>query len=70
MHDVERTVLRGSPDAGSFSVFCYAGDRLLGIESVNRPADHVVGRKILELGGSVDPKAAADPDFVLKTLLE
>jgi hypothetical protein len=30
----------------------------------------VVGRKILERGGSVDPKAAADPDFVLKTLLE
>jgi len=69
-HDVDRTVLRGSPETGSFSVFCYAGDRLLGIESVNRPADHVVGRKILERGGSVDPKAAADPDFVLKTLLE
>jgi len=69
-HDVDRTVLRGSPETGSFSVFCYAGDRLLGIESVNRPADHVVGRKILERGGSVDPNAAADPDFVLKTLLE
>jgi 3-phenylpropionate/trans-cinnamate dioxygenase ferredoxin reductase subunit len=51
-------------------VFCYAGDRLLGIESVNRPADHVVGRKILERGGSVDPKSAADSDFVPKTLLE
>src|SRR5260221_12528535 len=69
-HDVDRTVLRGSPETGSFSVFCYAGDRLLGIESVNRAADHVVGRKILERGGSVDPKAAADPGFVLKTLLE
>lgn len=44
-HDADQTVLRGSPETGSFSVFCYAGDRLLGIESVNRPADHVVGRK-------------------------
>jgi 3-phenylpropionate/trans-cinnamate dioxygenase ferredoxin reductase component len=69
-HDADQTVLRGSPETGSFSVFCYAGDRLLGIESVNRPADHVVGRKILERGGSVDPKSAADSDFVLKTLLE
>src|SRR3979409_958400 len=69
-HDVDRTVLRGSPETGSFSVFCYAVDRLLGIESVNRAADHVVGRKILERGGSVDPKSAADSDFVLKTLLE
>jgi hypothetical protein len=54
-HDVDRTVLRGSPETGSFSVFCYAGDRLFGIESVNRAADHAVGRKILERGGSVDP---------------
>jgi 3-phenylpropionate/trans-cinnamate dioxygenase ferredoxin reductase component len=69
-HDADQTVLRGSPETGSFSVFSYAGDRLLGIESVNRPADHAVGRKILERGGSVDPKSAADSDFVLKTLLE
>lgn len=66
---VERTVLRGTPDSGSFSVFCYAGDRLLGIESVNRASDHVAGRKILDLGRSIAPEAAADPGFNLKTLV-
>ena len=32
--------LRGDVESGEFSVFCYRGDKLLGIESINRPADH------------------------------
>jgi 3-phenylpropionate/trans-cinnamate dioxygenase ferredoxin reductase component len=62
----DRTVVRGSIEAGEFSVFCYRGDKLLGIESVNRPADHAHARRILATGRQVMPKQAADESFDLR----
>ncbi|WP_027061045.1 NAD(P)/FAD-dependent oxidoreductase [Mesorhizobium loti] len=44
-------VLGDLPD-NKFSIYHYAGDRLLGIESVNRPGDHMLGRKMLGAGFS------------------
>jgi len=41
----DQAVLRGEPESSSFSVFCFAGDRLIGVESVNRPADHIIARR-------------------------
>jgi len=61
-----RTAVRGSIDGGSFSVFCYAGDDLLGIESINRPADHAIGRRLLAAGGRVAAAEAADESFDLR----
>ena len=43
----DRSVIRGDPADRSFSVFCFSGGRLIGVESVNRPADHVVARRLL-----------------------
>ncbi len=43
----DRTVTRGDPASGGFSVFCYQGNRLLGVESINRPADHVAARRFV-----------------------
>jgi 3-phenylpropionate/trans-cinnamate dioxygenase ferredoxin reductase subunit len=62
----EQTVLRGSVESGEFSVFCYAGDELLGIESVNRPTDHAFGRRLLAAGRRVTPEQAADLSFDLR----
>ncbi len=39
--------LRGDPTSGSFSSFCFARGRLVGVESVNKPADHMVARRLL-----------------------
>jgi 3-phenylpropionate/trans-cinnamate dioxygenase ferredoxin reductase subunit len=61
-----RTVVRGDLDAGEFSVFCYRGETLLGIESVNRPADHAHARRILAAGRQVTPAQAADESFDLR----
>jgi 3-phenylpropionate/trans-cinnamate dioxygenase ferredoxin reductase subunit len=47
-------------------VFCYAGDRLLGVESVNRPADHMRARRLLEARVPLLPGQAADPDLDLR----
>jgi 3-phenylpropionate/trans-cinnamate dioxygenase ferredoxin reductase subunit len=65
----DRTVLRGDPEARAFSVFCFRGEKLLGIESVNRAADHMFGRRLLAAGESVSPDEAADLDFDLKKRL-
>lgn len=62
----DRAVLRGDPAQGAFSVFCYRGGRLLGVESVNRPLDHVLARKMLANGMDIAPERAADPGFDLK----
>ncbi len=38
----DRTVTRGDPANGPFSVFCYREGHLVGVEIVNRPADHMI----------------------------
>ena len=65
----DRVVVRGDPEARSFSAFCYKSGQLAGIESVNRAADHVFGRKILGMNRSIEPEKVADPNFDLKTAL-
>lgn len=65
----DQVVVRGDPAARSFSAFCYKQDQLVGIESVNRAADHVFGRKILGLNRSIEAEKAADASFDLKSAL-
>lgn len=62
----DRAVLRGGPDGGAFSVFCFRGGRLAGVESVNRPLDHILARRLLAHGTDITPEQAADPGFDLK----
>ena len=61
--------MRGDREARSFSAFCYKQGQLVGIESVNRAADHVFGRKILGLNRSIEAEKAADLGFDLKSAL-
>ncbi|UPK33426.1 FAD-dependent oxidoreductase [Bradyrhizobium sp. 186] len=65
----DRVVLRGDPAKKAFSAFCYKGDRLLGIESVNRAGDHMFGRRLLGMDRSLAPEHAADEGFDLKSAL-
>ena len=65
----DRVVLRGEPAQRSFSAFCYHGDKLLGIESVNRAGDHMFGRRLLGMDRSITPEQAADQGFDLKKAL-
>jgi 3-phenylpropionate/trans-cinnamate dioxygenase ferredoxin reductase subunit len=65
----DRVVLRGDRAQRSFSAFCYKEGQLVGVESVNRAADHVFGRKILGLNRSIEPEQAADLSFDLKRAL-
>ena len=65
----DQVVVRGDLKARTLSAFCYKAGQLVGIESVNRAADHVFGRKLLGMNRSIEPEKAADPGFDLKSAL-
>ena len=59
---------RPGANDGSFSIFHYLGDRLVCVESVNAPMDHLMSRKILEAGKQPTPAQVVDAAVALKTL--
>ena len=63
-HDT--SVLRGDPADRNFSVFCFRGGRLIGVESVNRTADHVIARRLLAGDPALSPEQAADEGYDLR----
>ncbi|MBV9771910.1 MAG: FAD-dependent oxidoreductase [Bryobacterales bacterium] len=63
-----QAVTRGEPESHKFSVFYFRDGRLAAIDSVNRPGDHLAGRKLLAARTPVTPEEAADLSVDLKTL--
>lgn len=57
--------VRGTPAEGSFSALYFRDGRLVGADSVNRPAEHMAVRKLLGLGASLSLDEAADPAIEL-----
>ncbi len=65
-----KAVLRGTTRSRKFSVFYFDGaDRLAAVDSVNRPGDHMVARKMLAARTAITPEQAGDESIDLKTLL-
>ena len=48
----DETIVSGETEQNRFSIFHLRQGRLMAIESVNRPADHMLGRKMLAAGFS------------------
>ena len=62
-------VLRGTPgDPGGFSAFALREGRLVAVETVDRPREHLAARQLLAAGTHVDPAQLADPDVDLAEL--
>jgi len=59
-------VVSGDVAGGRFSVFCFRGERLVAVESLNRPADHLAARRVLASGAHPTPVQVTDPRFSLK----
>ena len=55
----DRQIAVGDPSENKFSIFHYAGDSLVGIESINRPGDHMLGRKMMGEGYSPEARLLA-----------
>ena len=62
----DNSVLRGNPADRNFSVFCFRGARLIGVESVNRTADHVIVRRLLAGDPVLSPEQASDESYDLR----
>jgi len=65
----DQVVMRGDPASGAFSTFCFREGRLLATESVNKPADHIASRRLLQADLPLTPEQAADESTPLKAYL-
>lgn len=63
----DRTVVKGDPASGIFSVFCFRGDTLAGVESMNRPVDFVAAKRALTERLPITAEEVANPAFDLKS---
>nr|WP_235897632.1 FAD-dependent oxidoreductase [Mesorhizobium microcysteis] len=66
---MDDAVMRGDPSTGKFSVFVYRKGRLIAVESVSSPADHMVARRVLAARQSIPKEIAVDLSVDLKTLV-
>jgi 3-phenylpropionate/trans-cinnamate dioxygenase ferredoxin reductase subunit len=66
----EQAITRGDPQTRKFSVFYFKAAafecKLIAVDSINRPADHILARKLLAANAAVTPEQAADESFDLK----
>ena len=62
-------VTRG-PEGEAVSFWYFKGERLLAVDAMNDPRAYMVGKRLLEMGRTVDPAAITDPTTNLKTLLK
>jgi len=64
----DRVATRGSIDAQKFSVFYFRDERLVAVDSVNRPADHMIARRLLASRTAITPEQAGDETVDLKKI--
>jgi 3-phenylpropionate/trans-cinnamate dioxygenase ferredoxin reductase subunit len=64
----DEAVTRGDPDSQKFSVFYFRASRLIAVDSINRPADHIIARRLLASHAAVTPEQARDEKVNLKDL--
>jgi 3-phenylpropionate/trans-cinnamate dioxygenase ferredoxin reductase subunit len=60
--------VRGYVEDNRFSLFYFRGEALIAVDSINRPQDHMLARKLLANGAQISLTQAGDPQFDLKTL--
>lgn len=66
--DHDRVAVRGNPADNSFSVFAWRDGKLVSVESVNRPKDQRVARRLI-LDTALTPEQVMDETFDLRAAL-
>lgn len=64
----DRVVTRGTAESRKFSTFYFRDGRFIAVDSVNRPLDHMIGRKLLSAAVPLTREEAADESLDLKAL--
>lgn len=71
---IDHKVLRGDDSSNSFAWFYFTGDKLTGVTAVNRPAEFMAGRMLIEKSAkgeaTIDKAALADEDVKPKTWMQ
>ena len=49
-HDANHCVVSGNPEQNAFSVYHFQGARLVAVDSINKPSDHMIARRLLAAG--------------------
>ncbi len=65
----DQVVVRGDPAGDAFSTLCFKDGRLIASESVNKPADHIATRRLLQAHAALTPQQAADESIPLKAYI-
>jgi 3-phenylpropionate/trans-cinnamate dioxygenase ferredoxin reductase subunit len=65
----DRTVARPGPREGAVSIWYFAGNNFVAVDSINDSKTYMFGKRILELGRNLGPQEAQDPAFDLKALI-
>lgn len=68
-HGYDQVVTRGETANRQFSACYFRAGRLVAVDSLSRPSDHMAARKLLDRGLSPTPAQAADTSFNLQSLL-
>jgi 3-phenylpropionate/trans-cinnamate dioxygenase ferredoxin reductase component len=64
----DRVVTRGNAEARKLSVFYFRNGKLIAVDSINRPVDHMIGRKLIASGAKLTPEECADESVDLKRI--
>lgn len=65
----DRAAVRGDPASGRFAIFYFRAGRLIAADTVSRPGEHLLARKLLTAGADLTPEQAADESFDLRSVL-
>jgi 3-phenylpropionate/trans-cinnamate dioxygenase ferredoxin reductase subunit len=66
----DRAIVRGERSSSGFSVFYFAQDRLLAVDSINRPRDHMLARRMIGRALRHPPHTLADLSFSWETAFD
>jgi 3-phenylpropionate/trans-cinnamate dioxygenase ferredoxin reductase subunit len=65
----DHIVQRGSMEEASFAIFYYLGDRLLAVDAVNRPAEYLGAKQVIQRGRTIEPAALQDMSKSMKEIV-
>jgi 3-phenylpropionate/trans-cinnamate dioxygenase ferredoxin reductase subunit len=68
-HGYDQVVARGDAQSAAFSAYYYRDGRLIAVDSLSRPQDHIGARKLLDRGLTPTAEQAADVSFSLQSLV-
>jgi 3-phenylpropionate/trans-cinnamate dioxygenase ferredoxin reductase subunit len=66
----DQVITRGDLDKPAFSAFYLRAGQLIAVDSLNRIADHMVAKRLLDNQISPTPEQMADPQFDLQALVK